>query len=258
MRFASDEHGAFALLEREMVGTPAGLRALAGALESLEKALGPSRLVVTHEGCTVPEAVRLTKLAMSDREGRVLSFEDAPGLVEALEAEGARVWKIAGAEGSVFASAVPPRAATRLVPLSKHADFPVAARKPKEVRFLRKDEGGIETPEKQIVYGIVLEPEVVDSQGDIYSAAEIEGACHRYLEDFQNIGHMHATLINQSAVTVESYIAPADFSMGGQTVKAGTWVMAVHVLNDALWKQIKDGDLTGFSIGGWAQRVPVQ
>ena len=31
---------------------------------------------------------------------------------------------------------------------------------------------------------------------------------------------------------------------------------AVRVLSDELWEQIKDGRLTGFSIGGSARRVP--
>ena len=35
-----------------------------------------------------------------------------------------------------------------------------------------------------IVLGIVLEPEVVDAQGDIYTAEEIRAAAHRFMEDF--------------------------------------------------------------------------
>lgn len=44
--------------------------------------------------------------------------------------------------------------------------------------------------------------------------------------------------------------------MGGQKVVKGTWCMAMHVLDDGIWKRCKDGGLTGFSIGGSAQRTP--
>ena len=33
-------------------------------------------------------------------------------------------------------------------------------------------------------------------------------------------------------------------------------LLAVRILSDALWEQVKSGELTGFSIGGSARRVP--
>ena len=39
-------------------------------------------------------------------------------------------------------------------------------------------------------------------------------------------------------------------------MRKGTWLLAVHILADDLWAQVKDGQLTGFSIGGAARRVP--
>lgn len=251
-RFASDERGVFAL--GTFGASARDLRALAEASEAIAKSAGDRRLVLAHEECEEREAVRLAKLLVADEEKRVLSLEDAPGLAKALEETGVYVWKIAGAEGSLFASAAPPLPSARLVPISKQADFPAA--KPRKATLLRKSAEDL--GDRQIVYGIVLEPEVTDSQGDVYSATEIELACHRYLEEFSNVGHMHETLINQSAAVVESYIAPCDFEMGGQPVRLGTWVIAVHVLNEDLWGQVKSGDLTGFSIGGYAQRIPVE
>lgn len=40
------------------------------------------------------------------------------------------------------------------------------------------------------------------------------------------------------------------------TIAKGTWLLAVRVLSDDLWRRVKDGELTGFSIGGSARRVP--
>jgi hypothetical protein len=41
------------------------------------------------------------------------------------------------------------------------------------------------------VLGIVLEPERVDAQQDIYSAAEVREAAHRFMEEYRNLGLMH-------------------------------------------------------------------
>lgn len=56
---------------------------------------------------------------------------------------------------------------------------------------------------------------------------------------------------------VESYIAPQDLDLDGlltgqDIIRKGSWVMAVHVTDDDLWQQVKDGEITGFSIGGVA------
>ena len=55
---------------------------------------------------------------------------------------------------------------------------------------------------------------------------------------------------------LESYLAPTDFTIGELAVRKGTWLLAVRVLSDELWERVKTGDLTGFSIGGSARRVP--
>jgi DNA adenine methylase len=39
-------------------------------------------------------------------------------------------------------------------------------------------------------------------------------------------------------------------------VKKGTWLLGVHVVSDELWGQVKDGTLSGFSIGGTARKIP--
>jgi hypothetical protein len=117
-----------------------------------------------------------------------------------------------------------------------------------------KDESAPE--EERFVLGIVLEPEVVDSQKDIYSAGEIRKACHAYMEHFRGNTLMHDKHIEGRVVLLENYIAPADFSFGEQAVKAGTWLQAYRVTDDDVWKACIKGDLTGLSIGGSAVREP--
>ncbi len=111
--------------------------------------------------------------------------------------------------------------------------------------------------EERYVLGVVLEPETIDKQADIYSPEEVRNAAHAYLTDYRTIGLMHRGEINDKVQILESYIAPCDFLVGEEPVKKGSWVMAVRVLDNSLWAAVKRGDLTGFSIGGSAVRKPV-
>ena len=114
----------------------------------------------------------------------------------------------------------------------------------KKITFAKADD------EKQLVYGVVLEPETVDAQDDIYSEEEIEEAAHAYLLE-PNTGLQHKEMINDQAKVVESYIAPIDM----EGIKKGSWVMVMKIYSDDLWKEIKDGVVTGYSIGGTAVRT---
>jgi len=114
----------------------------------------------------------------------------------------------------------------------------------------------VDPNDERYVLGVVLEPEVVDAQGDIYSAEEIRQAAHRFMEEFGGLGLMHRFRVNGQVKVLESYLAPADLRIGEVRVRKGTWLLAVRILSDELWEQVKDGELTGFSIGGSARRVP--
>lgn len=114
--------------------------------------------------------------------------------------------------------------------------------------------------EERYVLGIVLEPLTVespDAQGDIYDAATIKRAAHLYMERFQNIGLQHKQMVSDRVILLESYLAPANMTIGTTTIKAGTWMMAVRIDDEDLWAQVKSGAITGFSIGGWATRTQV-
>jgi len=114
------------------------------------------------------------------------------------------------------------------------------------------DSGG---SEERFVLGVVLEPDEVDSQGDTISAEDIRSAAHGYMQDYGNVGLQHQTFVNGKVKILESYICPVDCIIGAQPVKAGTWLMAFRVLDDAIWAAVKEGLLTGLSIGGLGTRV---
>lgn len=109
--------------------------------------------------------------------------------------------------------------------------------------------------EEQTVTGVVLQPEVTDAQGDIYSADVIRKAAHKFLSNFNKVtklGLQHK-LFNKKFELVESYIAPQSIVLNGKTIKEGSWIMTVKVLDSKIWKKVKKGEITGFSIGGKAK-----
>jgi rubrerythrin len=108
--------------------------------------------------------------------------------------------------------------------------------------------------DQRIVYGVVSEPDTIDLQGDRLSKEEIVKACHKFMLSSQRIGKEHEG--PAKADIIESYIAPMDFICGGQTVRKGSWVMAVKIHDPELWSAVKNGDITGFSIAGTGDRTP--
>ena len=114
--------------------------------------------------------------------------------------------------------------------------------------------------EKRQVTGIVLEPGVFDAQDEIVSEEEIEKAAHSFLSRYNmgsEMGVMHQMFGKLGISLVESWVTKADQEIGGEPVRKGSWVMTVKVENDNLWRSIKSGGITGFSIGGVAKaRTP--
>jgi len=121
---------------------------------------------------------------------------------------------------------------------------------------------------RQIAYGVVLEPRTADNpdtQGDWYTADDIEAAAHGFLEVVAK-GDGGADLMHQDdgegplvGIPVESYIAPVDFTWGEgdrlALVKAGSWVMGVHYPDPEIWAGVVKGDLAAFSIWGAGKRI---
>ena len=106
--------------------------------------------------------------------------------------------------------------------------------------------------DEHIVAGIVYEPNVVDAQGDKANEVEIRKAAYQFMEKVQHFKVMHKG--KQVKVRIlESYIAPASFKIAGQSIKKGTWLITVRVLDKKIWKAVKDGTLNGFSMAGYAR-----
>lgn len=109
---------------------------------------------------------------------------------------------------------------------------------------------------RQIVYGVVLAPNELDSQNDWMTPADIEEAAHHYLATSRVVGTEHTDPI--AAVPVESFIAPQDLDFNGQygptKVTKGSWILGVKINDADQWARVLAGEYTGFSVGGFGIR----
>ena len=106
--------------------------------------------------------------------------------------------------------------------------------------------------DEHIVYGIVYEPDTVDAQGDSASAEEIEKAAQDFMENVQTFKIMHKGKPVNIKV-LQSFVAPVDYTINKRKVKKGSWVLVTRVLDKQLWKDIKAGKFTGYSMAGSAK-----
>jgi hypothetical protein len=103
--------------------------------------------------------------------------------------------------------------------------------------------------EKQLVYGIVYEPDVLDSQGDYMTAESIQKAAHAYMTSLK-VDTQH-NFVEGAGTVVESYIAQSTFEIGEHVIKEGSWVLVTEATNE-IWEGIKEGKYTGYSMAGTA------
>jgi hypothetical protein len=110
--------------------------------------------------------------------------------------------------------------------------------------------------EQRIVFAPVLVPGEPDYDYDkgemILTKDEVQRIAWNWMEDYANIDVMHG--LNNVAVPVESYLLPVEWTVTAygksMTLPVGTWIMAGKVKDDIVWKDIKEGKLTGFSVMG--------
>lgn len=112
--------------------------------------------------------------------------------------------------------------------------------------------------EKRLATFVVLEPQeddgmTTDLHGDYYDEETILDAC---LEFSKNIHLRKGKLLHMVETEgysfVESYIAPAEMSIGDVTIKKGTWLQTIQVAFedkfDWIWEGIIDGTFNGLSV----------
>lgn len=103
--------------------------------------------------------------------------------------------------------------------------------------------------EEKMALFVVLEPEVEDLHGDIYSEKEVEKACISYNQHCRKANLYHRVETEDFAI-VQSFVTPVSFSDDtGREIKKGTWLAWTKFDNEEIWKQVKSGEFQGLSVG---------
>lgn len=125
-------------------------------------------------------------------------------------------------------------------------------------------------PEERYILGLVLEPNdgsdgaplKPDTQGDVYSLGAIRQTAHGWMERYGQVdlNHSWEPLALGQVRILETYLAPVEFDTGeGDAlyhVVKGTWLLALRVIDDAIWEAIKAGQIGAYSVGGLATPEP--
>lgn len=124
--------------------------------------------------------------------------------------------------------------------------------------------------EKRIVYGVVLDPYIIDAHNDYLSPSVIEETAHDFLSESRVVGLDHDKEASGAKVVeswIQPYPTPEDYraaidgkphkayvqNFGEEVIRSGSWVLGVK-LTPELWSKVKSGELNGFSIGGYGKR----
>ena len=127
----------------------------------------------------------------------------------------------------------------------------------KEVKIIKGED-----EDQKLVYGIVYSPgsaedsSTHDAHGDFMTAEDIEKSAHNFIAKYRNIDAQHDFNAGAGEV-VESYVAPVDMDINGETITKGTWVLVTKA-TDEIWKDIQDGKMTGYSLAGVAETEVIE
>lgn len=108
-----------------------------------------------------------------------------------------------------------------------------------------------------LLYVTVMEPDVVDSQGDTYSSEEVKKAAHHFAKKGM-VGKNDVNHNNQPVpefVIAESYLLKAEDKEHFPNTKVGAWVQVLKCENikSELWQKVQKGQFNGVSIAGFAE-----
>lgn len=132
---------------------------------------------------------------------------------------------------------------------NKHI-FAIAKADGNNKNFEQKARIILKNADSHYVTGVVYEPMTEDTQGDFMTAEEIQKAAYWYMKNAQCVDVQHSFESEPGACVVESWVEKGDIVVGGQDIKAGTWMMTMEITDDDLWSAVEKGSITGFSIGG--------
>ncbi len=108
-----------------------------------------------------------------------------------------------------------------------------------------------------LLYVTVMEPDVVDAQGDTYTAEEVKKAAYRFakkgLVGKNDINHNNQPV--PEFVIAETSILKTEDKEHFPNTKVGSWVLTLKCedLQSDLWQKVQKGSFNGVSIAGYAE-----
>ena len=127
--------------------------------------------------------------------------------------------------------------------------------------------------DRQIIYGVALDPYIVDALDDWTPPREVEDTAHAWLRKSRAVHVDHGG--KADAVPVESFLlpypSPDDYHaamsqqphriyawhLGEDVVHSGAWILATQVDDPLLWGRVLKEELGAYSIGGVGDRTPL-
>lgn len=106
--------------------------------------------------------------------------------------------------------------------------------------------------DKQLVYGEVYAPHLIDTHGDMMLPDDVEIMAHKFMNDQlqYSVDVMHNNKVIE-AIVVESFVAK-----GHPEYNEGAWVAVTKIHDDDIWLGIKAGIYNGYSIEAMVVKVP--
>lgn len=111
--------------------------------------------------------------------------------------------------------------------------------------------------DRQVAYGVVYAPGMLDSQNEFTDAEEIESAAYRFMKNkkLDQVDQNHDFKPLAGAYVAESWIVKMGDVWFGDL--PGAWAVGIKVDDDDIWARLKTGELWGFSMAGLAEREEV-
>ena len=94
---------------------------------------------------------------------------------------------------------------------------------------------------ERYVLGVALEP------SDDLDAAAIRREAHRFTADVQRFRAQGRDATKRVRV-LESWLAPHDIELNGQTVPNGSWLLGLRIVDDELWAVVLGGSVCGYEV----------
>ena len=105
---------------------------------------------------------------------------------------------------------------------------------------------------------------ITDSQGDQISSEVLVKAAHDFMTESRTGGFMHIPDLKVGDIVESMVFTKAlQTALGIEIVDKKDnqpiegWLIGFHVDSEKLWKSVKSGEFTEFSIGGLGERVPI-